>query len=79
MANMSYCRFNNTVIDLRDCIDTLQGCNSGIHSEDEKKKAKQLIGMMVDFLYDIDIIDEIPDDIDETIADCINSVQEDEE
>lgn len=23
MPNMSYCRFQNTVIDLQDCVDTL--------------------------------------------------------
>ena len=25
MANMSYCRFENTEIDLRDCLNVLQG------------------------------------------------------
>lgn len=74
MANMSYCRFNNTVGDLQDCIETLQGYNSGIHSEEEKKKAIQLVNMMAEFLYDYNIIDEIPEDMQERIIDCVNDV-----
>jgi len=28
MANMSYCRFENTVNDMRDCISAIQECGS---------------------------------------------------
>ena len=24
MSNLSYCRFSNTMLDLRDCVETLQ-------------------------------------------------------
>jgi hypothetical protein len=39
MANMSYCRFRNTLQDLQDCFDTL---NDGLDLDDlshEEKKA----------------------------------------
>lgn len=29
MANMSYCRFRNTQIDLADCVYTLEGIRNG--------------------------------------------------
>ena len=41
MVNMSYCRFHNTVVDLEDCINTLEGYNEGELkdlSEDEKEQ-----------------------------------------
>ena len=31
MANMSYCRFENTARDLRDCLDAIE---NGAHTED---------------------------------------------
>lgn len=30
MANMSYCKFENTVIDMRDCINTLHDFDGNI-------------------------------------------------
>ena len=40
MANMSYCRFQNTLTDLEDCLEEL--ANNGLDnlSEDEKKAAQ---------------------------------------
>lgn len=45
MANMSYCRFQNTVSDLRDCADVLRDIADleDIDSEDEQRAAKRLI------------------------------------
>lgn len=47
MANMSYCRFRNTLSDLNDCESALDGFinndENTIESEEERKKAKQLI------------------------------------
>jgi hypothetical protein len=47
MANMSYCRFHNTLSDLNDCETALDGFinndENTIESEEERKKAKQLI------------------------------------
>ncbi len=44
MANMSYCRFHNTDLDLRDCIDALEEYSCGCEeiSDIEKVCAKNL-------------------------------------
>ena len=43
--NMSYCRFQNTVTDLADCMDALEEIDFNISelSEDEAKAACRLI------------------------------------
>ena len=47
MANMSYCRFHNTLSDLQDCQgaleDFLDNDENVISSDEERRKAKQLI------------------------------------
>ncbi len=46
MSNMSYCRFRNTLIDLRDCADTLEDINGeGDHnlSTEERRAALALL------------------------------------
>ena len=62
MANMSYCRFHNTVIDLEDCINTLEGYNERELkdlSEDEKRAINKLLGRQLERLNEIkDLIDE---------------------
>lgn len=47
MANMSYCRFQNTLEDLRDCRDALNemGDFEKELSEEEAKAAKRLLKM----------------------------------
>lgn len=52
MSNMSYCRFRNTVNDLRDCADALEAVLScdiedgdGALSDDELDAAKRLVAM----------------------------------
>lgn len=42
MSNMSYCRFRNTLTDLRDCQDALWD-DVGELSLEEKRAAKRLI------------------------------------
>lgn len=44
--NMSYCKFRNTLNDLRQCQDDWDYAET----EDEKKAKKQLIELMVDLL-----------------------------
>lgn len=67
MANMSYCRFHNTVNDLEDCKEALE--NENIESADEKKKAKALIQLCREIAdsFDDDYVDSIvtDDDYDE--------------
>ena len=47
MANMSYCRFHNTLSDLYDCVnaleDFLDNDENVISSNEERRKAKKLI------------------------------------
>lgn len=43
--NMSYCRFQNTVLDLADCMDALQEIDYDLTklSADEEQAARRLI------------------------------------
>jgi hypothetical protein len=43
MANMSYCRFENTMRDLRDCEEALRRDGLDGLSDDELRAAKRLI------------------------------------
>lgn len=44
MTNMSYCRFQNTLSDLEDCVDALYEISDLDElSDDEKRAAKKLI------------------------------------
>lgn len=46
MAKMRYCRFYNTWIDLRDCLEALLdvgGCVEAIDSDDERSSAESLV------------------------------------
>ena len=40
MANMSYCRFENTLTDLHDCLNHI---DDELESETEKKARKKLV------------------------------------
>lgn len=82
MANMSYCRFNNTLSDLFDCQGALEDFldnddADAISSDEERRKAKQLI----DLCHDIAERYE-PSDIDrkaEELADHDDEEDDDEE
>ena len=45
MANMSYCRFENTYNDLIDCIENL---NEPASNERDERYRKRLIELMID-------------------------------
>ena len=69
MANMSYCRFNNTLMDVDDCIEAL--IERKISSEDEKRKAKWLLKHILNFCQDEGIIEEYNSDkIEKIIKEC---------
>ena len=55
MANMSYCRFHNTRLDLEDCIDALR--NEERLSSDEARAARNLFGDSLSFCVEQGIID----------------------
>ena len=56
MANMSYCRFENTLRDLRDCYNNM---NNNDLSPDEWSYRKELILTCKDIIHDYeDVLDE---------------------
>ena len=58
MSNMSYCRFENTLGDLRDCAQNL-GAEKPL-SVDEARARKFLVRICAEILQDLDLIDEMP-------------------
>ena len=56
MANMSYCRWNNTYIDMLDCFDAFN--NEEEMSKEEIRCAKNMIHDMCEFLLDNGVIEE---------------------
>lgn len=58
MTNMSYCRFRNTLQDLRDCVNYLDDDFNDISSE-EKQAAKRMRDLCKQYIaeYDDLIID----------------------
>lgn len=46
MANMSYCRFRNTLPDLQDCYDSMNDVDD--MSEDEQTARRRLIKLCVE-------------------------------
>lgn len=59
MANMSYCRFQNTLSDLADCEGALNdGClDDDDLSEDELRAAKRLIRLCKSIADDFDLVE----------------------
>ena len=58
MANMSYCRFQNTLNDLVDCINN-------IHEEADNMRDEQARKQMIRFLFEnIDFIEDLKRELD---------------
>jgi len=58
MANMSYCRFENTFNDLIDCIDNIE--QEAENERDERKRKD-----MIYFLFEnIDLFEELKEKLD---------------
>ncbi len=55
MANMSYCRFQNTWPDVRDCIETLE--DGETLSEEEAQAGKRMIRGVLEYCKSVGIID----------------------
>ena len=62
MSNMSYCRYNNTRSDLNDCISD---CTKHVDmsaeykvSDSEVDQFRGMVEEMVEFLLDLELIDE---------------------
>lgn len=78
MANMSYCRFRNTRKDLLDCLSTLEYLEEDDEqlSEDEFKACKWMFEDILEFLYQVGIVDEEYDDIKEKLEEYLKEVKE---
>ena len=55
MANMSYCRFQNTRIDLRECIDALE--EGSVLSDEELIACNLMFMNVLDYFADNGIVD----------------------
>lgn len=67
MANMSYCRFQNTAMDFRDCLNTVQDAIDegksfqdfyGKMSREEQAAFNRLLVYAQDFIYSVEEIRE---------------------
>ncbi len=56
MANMSYCRFHNTHIDLRDCLNAIDDREQT--SEHEREEARNMFEYFLGYCCDLGIIDD---------------------
>lgn len=72
MANMSYCRFHNTRIDLEGCLDALRDGEK--LSADEYKAFKRMFTMFFEYLYDEGIIEQ-DEETDENLQDFFNTIK----
>jgi uncharacterized protein YjiS (DUF1127 family) len=60
MSNMSYCRFSNTAIDFRDCLEnlrTLDPSDQHQNTREERRNRARLIEMAAQLLAEIGIED----------------------
>lgn len=66
MANMSYCRFENTYSDLRDCVYALEDIkyDNGSISEREAEYAKKMRDLCEQYLELIDDLDCDDEEVD---------------
>lgn len=74
MANMSYCRFHNTLYDLRDCLGTVREHIDGeaeyATSDEEIEKFKMMVCEFVNFLNEHSLLDS-ENEVDGTVLDDI--------
>lgn len=62
MANMSYCRFHNTRLDMEDCLEALR--YGEISSEEELRYCKWMFSSIMDYFIEegVDIDEEAFDE-----------------
>lgn len=68
--NMSYCRWNNTRIAMRDCMNAYTDKEE--ISTEEREQAKKMFAEIIDFMYEEGIVDFGRYEADE----CIDRVNE---
>jgi len=73
MANMSYCRFENTASDLRDCLNELaEAVDEGMSlkqfaaslSSDERYALRQMIRLCADFTEAVEQLESYEEEVD---------------
>lgn len=57
MANMSYCRFENTLSDLKDCFDNIE--YEAENERDERARKKMILFL----LEQADVIEELVEEV----------------
>ncbi len=75
--NMSYCRFRNTVIDIRDCLDALR-YNEEKLSEAEMFACRELFETFIDFCYDEGILEEDYNAMEERLNEFLQHIETEE-
>ena len=71
MANMSYCRFRNTNMDLDDCLEALREGDE--LSTEEFKACKQMFERFIEFCYEEGIIEDA--EIDDKLNEFFESIK----
>ena len=72
MANMSYCRFHNTNMDLRDCLEALE--DGSELSTDEFVACKNMFRKFIDFCYDEGIIEDEDGELDDRLEEFFDGL-----
>jgi hypothetical protein len=64
--NMSYCRFQNTEIDLRECVSELEyvdDLESLELSDDEARAMKRMYTLCINYVHEYERLNDIDQDI----------------
>ena len=77
MANMSYCRFQNTRRDMEDCLDALR--DEKRLSTDEAKAGHRMFDDILDFCRDMSIIDSYDAGMLEALFDGLTEKEDDDD
>jgi hypothetical protein len=62
MANMSYCRFENTANDLRDCVNAIRNGETDELNKYELEGLQEILYLAQEIIDDKDFINEIIED-----------------
>ena len=75
MANMSYCRFQNTLLDLSECLNALRfEGTSTIKSAEEREAAAQLYALAAKFR---EVYEEAQEEADQETQDRLDDLMSD--
>ena len=81
MANMSYCRWHNTRIDVADCLDSIDYFNDYDNekiSAEEADNAKRMFRRFLDFCKDHEIVEEYDLSVVDAMIDRISEPDEED-